>query len=97
MHFVVRASLPTYIRSISLVGVSDGEQDDWDDEDDEADDAAPGEDLYSPLLEALQIRALPLLLENTAELFSIGRLDARRRRGYRTEVDVQMGLTGDGA
>ena len=98
VHFVVRASPPTYIRSISLVGVSDGEQDDWDDEDDEADDAAPGEDLYSPLLEALQIQAGSPLLENTAELLRDRTLKFYRRRGYPgTEVDVQMALTGDGA
>ena len=82
VHFVVRASPPTYIRSISLVGVSDGEQDDWDDEDDEADDAAPGEDLYSPLLEALQIQAGSPLLENTAELLRDRTLKLYCRRGY---------------
>ena len=101
VHFVVSASPPTFIRSISLVGVSDGESDDWD-EDDEAEDLADensdSENLYSPLIEALQIKAGSPLLENTAELLRERTLSFYRRRGYPgTEINVQMSLTGDGA
>ena len=100
VHFVVSASPPTYIRSISLVGVSDGEADDWDDDEEEAlqDETSTGENLYSPLIEALQIKAGSPLLENTAEILRDRTLSFYRRRGYPgTEVNVQMSLTGDGA
>jgi len=99
--FVVSASPPTFVRSIALVGVSDGEDDDWDDEEDEEEEdtsAQPVEDLYSPLIQALQIKAGSPLLENTAELLRERTLSFYRRRGYPgTEIDVQMSLTGDGA
>ena len=102
VHFVVSASPPTYIRSISLVGVSDGDSDDWDDDDEEtkegSKDETSSENLYSPLLEALQVEAGSPLLENTAELLRERTLSFYRRRGYPgTEVNVQMSLTGDGA
>ncbi len=100
VNFVVSASPPTFIRSIGLVGVSDGEDDDWDEDEDEdeKEDKPESEDLYSPLIQALMIKAGSPLLENTAELLRQRTLSFYRRRGYPgTDVDVQMQLTGDGA
>ncbi|MDE0881803.1 MAG: BamA/TamA family outer membrane protein [Myxococcota bacterium] len=94
--FVVSAGPPTYIRSISLVGVSDGESDNWDEEEESTDDL--GEDLYGPLIDALQIKAGSPLLENSAETLRKRSLRFYTRRGYPgTRVEVRMALTGDGA
>jgi translocation and assembly module TamA len=87
--FQVIAQEPTLIRSIALSGVSDGEDDDGNE---------VGEDLYDPLLTALDIRPGSPLLEDSAQLIRRRSLRFYRTRGYPgTQVAVTMSLTADGA
>ena len=86
--FPVIASEPSYIRSVSLVGVSDGEEDD---------EGNPTEDLYDDLMEALDIRPGSPFLENTPEELRRRTLRFYRVRGYpTTEVDSMVGFLADG-
>lgn len=86
--FAVIAGEPSYIRSISVVGASDGEEDD---------DGKPTPDFYEPLMAALGMRPGSPFLESTAEDLRNRTLRFYRVRGYpTTEVEVNVELLADG-